>query len=117
MRVFIIDKGQFKLVDGPAMAHGRLKRLLMTPISSMYGFINKGSRVLNYFHKKVTQETVLAMMSEIKILIKVYEKNISLHKLGVRIFTPENYASEALEIELEYNVSGKTQETVIRTGN
>ena len=114
MRAFIIKDGKPQLVDGPDMVHARLNRLFKTPISSLYGFINKGSRVLNYFNEKASKENVLAVITEVKMLIRMYEKNIQLKQIGARMFEPEdNKGNSALEVFVEYDVMGRRDKTIV----
>jgi len=117
MKAFIIDDGMFRLVEGNDAVHFRLKRLFLTPISSVYGFMNKGSRILNYFHDKAKQETVLAILTEIKVLIKLYEKNISLKSLGARVYNKTGVASNTLEMTVEYEVNGRSNRISVSAQN
>lgn len=112
MRVFTIKNGKPQLVDGPEMVNSRLERLFKTPISSLYGFTQKGSRIMNYFHDKATKENVLAIITEAKMLVRNYEKNIKLIRIGARVFTPEDKKSATeLEIFVEYDAMGQRGQT------
>ena len=106
MKGFSIEDGMFKLVDGEAMVASRLKRLIMSPIDSQIGFINQGSRLMDYFHQKPTQATVLAILNEVKNLIKAYERNINLKSISAKISTPSNYGANELDITLQYTING-----------
>jgi len=113
MKHFTIENGMFYLRDPRNAVHARLDRLIMTPIDGAIGFIDMGSRLEDYFHMKISQANALAMLSEVRTLIAAYEKNISLKSVLLRSKNVDGYASDQVEIEMEYEVEGLTGKTVI----
>lgn len=114
MKSFIIENGMFKLGDLQETYPARLKRLIKTPVNSMYGFLDHGSRVLEYFHMKSSTETVMSILNEIKNLVLSYEKNvIKLLGLTASITTPNNSAADKLEITLTYEHGNIINKTVV----
>jgi len=113
MKSFIIKDGFFKLGDDIETANARMERLITTPIDSMYGFLDQGSRVLEYFHMASNQQNAQAILSEIKMLVNGYEKNIKLISIGAIMSTPDNTATDLLEIQIEYELGGNRNKTVV----
>lgn len=114
MKSFIIENGFFKLGDIEETTHARLKRLLLTPIDNTYGFLDYGSRVLDYFHMKSSTENIQNILSEVKMLIGVYEKDsIKLQSIYATVSTPDDSAADLLEINMEYDLGGNRTKTVV----
>jgi len=114
MRGFVVQDGMFRLLSGDELFHARMKRLLFTPINSAIGFLNKGSRVMNYFWEGATAQVAQAILSEVKILVSVYEKSAKLLTIGVRMFTPESNGAQEVEVTMEFDVNGVKTKTIIQ---
>jgi hypothetical protein len=110
---FIIKNGFFKLGNAQETASARLERLIKTPINSMYGYLDEGSRVLEYFYLKSNGATCNSILTEIKMLVRAYETGLTLTSLGVTISTPEKSAADLLSISMEYNLGGNNIKTVV----
>ncbi len=113
MKGFIIKNGFFKLGNAQETASARLERLIKTPINSMYGYLDEGSRVLEYFYLKSNGATCNSILTEIKMLVRAYETGLTLTSLGVTISTPEKSAADLLSISMEYNLGGNNIKTVV----
>lgn len=113
MRGFIIQDGMVKLVEGSDLFHARMKRLFFTPINSMIGYLGKGSRVLSYFWEGATTATARNILTEVKLLVSAYELGTSLKGIGVRLSPIEKSNVPQLEIELEAEVDGIKEKTVV----
>ncbi len=117
MKGFVVQDGMFRLVDGKDLMHARMKRLLFTPISSMVGFIGKGSRVLNYFWEGATKQSAASILTEVKLLVSAYMREVRLKTVGISIKTPENSAGAMLECQLEVEHGGISSKVVVKTIN
>jgi hypothetical protein len=109
----IVKNGGFELVEDTNAINARLERLVMVPIDGQIGFIDEGSRLYDYFYQKNSQETVLAIINEVKTLITTYEKDLHLISVGARIYTPPNSAADKLEIIVEYEYKGVVNKTIL----
>jgi len=83
------------------LINASLERLIFCETNAMVGSLDNGSRVLDYFYDKADSSTALAIMDEIKNLIKYNEPRIVLDAIGVNIVPSEGAAG--LIIILKYH--------------
>jgi len=113
MKAFALKDGEFKMVTDEEVVHARLERLFMTTPGDEYGYVELGSRIPEYFWQKATQENIMGILSEIKILMNAHEKFIKLKSVSARVFNTAGSGGDSLEITLESDVGGKRIKTVI----
>lgn len=113
MKSFIIQDGVPSLGDDAETAHARLRRLLGVSVNSLYGYLDEGSRVEEYYHMKGTANNAALIITEVRNLIAAYEPNIDLVGVAVTIANEDGYGSDKLTLEITYEIGGVRSSTLI----
>ena len=96
-----LDSNGLKIAKDVTLLHSRLERLFFTTIGDQIGYLDQGSRVLDYFWEGATIENAQAILFEVKTLLKMYEPNLIPISMMVT-FSPVIASSMALFIDLEF---------------
>lgn len=107
----IITSNDIKIAKDKELIHNSLERLLFSETLSNIGFLDKGSRILDYLHERVTFNEVIAIIREIKDLIRSYEPRIILDSVGAKIIPNESIIM--IEVYLEFHFVDTPEEREI----
>lgn len=100
MKGLILNQNKIGVASNADLLNARLERLFFMPIGEMIGNLDVGSRILDYFHEGDTVENAQAILSEVKLLVQIFEPAIFLTKTLVK-FVPTTGGAIGLIIELE----------------
>jgi phage baseplate assembly protein W len=95
VRIGVYDSTNNELIQAS------VERLLFCETGTMVGALNNGSRILDYFYEGASEATALAIIEEVKNLIKYNEPRIVLDAVGVNIVPADG--ADGLIILLKYH--------------
>ncbi len=99
----VINQDEIVIGNYKKFIHDRLKRLIFTPIGESIGALNKGSHVPEMMYN-LNDDTIAGdILSEVELLITMYEPLIELDALEVKTEETLTYAGVLIKIDFYYS--------------
>ena len=99
----VINENEITIGNYKKFIHDRLKRLIFTPLGESIGALNKGSHVPDMIHSLNDESIAGEILSEVELLITIYEPLIELIALEVKTEITETYAGVIIKIDFYYS--------------
>ncbi len=98
----VINHDNIAIGNYRTLIHDRLKRLFFTPIGEAIGALNKGSRIPEMLHNLNDYSIASNILSEVELLVNVYEPRIELDSIEVKTEETELYSGIIIKIDFYY---------------
>jgi len=99
----VINQDEIVIGNYRKFIHDRLKRLIFTPIGESIGVLDKGSHVPEMMYN-LNDDTIAGdILSEVELIITLYEPLIELISIEVKTEETETYAGVLIKIDFYYS--------------
>ena len=101
MKGLFLNSNGIGIANDENLLAARLERLFFSEIGESHGYLEEGSRILDYFYEGDTVDNARSILTEVKILLSVYESNFIPEYMRVDFQIVGNGGSAALIISIE----------------
>jgi len=93
-----LNKNGLKTASDINLLSARLERLFFTQVGTAIGFLDNGSRILDYFWEGDTPENAKGILSEVKFLLMAHETSFVPIDILVKFIAIDGYTALLIEI-------------------